>query len=221
MILPDLDEALRYCGVPKPDESLRGRMIQLVDRVKDELNPRSVWAVYSLLKTTTGVILQGTDLLLKGNTASRMLSGCEKAAVMVCTLGSAFDRLLREYQIRDISEALLLDGLGSAWVEAVCDQVENEMAAAISGVYFTDRFSPGYGDLPLDLQPGLLNALNAQRRTGVTVLPSNLMNPMKTVTALVGLSPEPQAARIRGCAYCRLSSTCALRKRGISCVSES
>ena len=43
------------------------------------------------------------------------------------------------------------------------------------------------------------------------------MNPSKSVTAIIGLSDRPQAARIRGCAYCSMRETCALRKGGKHC----
>ena len=44
-----------------------------------------------------------------------------------------------------------------------------------------------------------------------------LMNPTKSVTALIGISDRPQMARIRGCAYCTMRETCALRKGGKHC----
>ncbi len=53
--------------------------------------------------------------------------------------------------------------------------------------YFRPRFSPGYGDLPLALQPDLLHFLNAQRWVGITVGKTLLMSPMKSVTAIMGI----------------------------------
>ena len=60
-------------------------------------------------------------------------------------------------------------------------------------------------------------ALDAQRRIGLHVTNSLLLNPTKSVTAIIGLSDRPQAARIRGCAYCSMRETCALRKGGKHC----
>ena len=100
----------------------------------------------------------------------------------------------------------------------MCDDVEEKIRQALSGrCFLTDRFSPGYGDLPLTLQPQLLDALDAARRVGVTVLPSCLMNPVKTVSAVVGIADHPMLARIRGCRYCHMNKSCELRKRGASC----
>ena len=57
------------------------------------------------------------------------------------------------------------------------------------GLVPTRRYSPGYGDLPLSVQPALLDALDAGRRLGVTLTESLLMVPMKSVTAVVGIGP--------------------------------
>ena len=100
----------------------------------------------------------------------------------------------------------------------MCEQLQREAARRLPALYQTDRFSPGYGDLPLTLQPGILAALDAGRRAGITLLPSLLMNPSKSVTAIFGLSQRPQPARVRGCAYCRMQATCTLRKGGNTCA---
>ena len=111
----------------------------------------------------------------------------------------------------------LLDGFGGAYVEAGCNAAEREIAAKLPGKYLTDRFSPGYGDLPLDVQGALLALTDAPRRLGITLNESNLMNPVKSVTAVIGLSDTPQQARIRGCDFCAMRTRCNLRKAGKTC----
>jgi cobalamin-dependent methionine synthase I len=49
------------------------------------------------------------------------------------------------------------------------------------------RFSPGYGDLPLELQTNLFKVLDCQHFIGLTLNDSMLMSPSKSVTAIVGL----------------------------------
>ena len=87
-----------------------------------------------------------------------------------------------------------------------------------AGRFLTDRFSPGYGDLPLSLQADFLRATDAGRKLGITVNDSFLMTPCKTVTAVIGLSERPQPARVRGCAHCNLRESCRLRQKGESCA---
>lgn len=217
-MLPDLREALRYSGIPSPTEDMLSHMEQLAREAEPRLHPKAAWKCFDLRHTEEGVWLQGTDMLLTGKLAGAMLKDCDKAAAMVCTIGPGFDTLLRTVSARNMSDALLMNGLGGAWVEQYCNDTEQQIRDALPGYYLTDRFSPGYGDLPLSLQAQLLNALNAVRRCGVTLLPSQLMIPEKTVTAIVGLSDRPQQARIRGCRYCAMSKTCTLKKGGHTCA---
>ncbi len=103
-------------------------------------------------------------------------------------------------------------------METGCDEAEKAIAARFPDKFLTDRFSPGYGDLPLSLQRALCAALDSQRRLGVTVTESLLMVPMKTVSAVIGLADTPQPARVRGCAFCARRETCTFRKNGNTCT---
>ena len=218
----DISEALRYLGVrgEAPDE-LRLGAAEAAMRLEKAVSPRSVWRLCPLRREGDALIAEGTGLVLSGKTARLMLESCDAVALMACTLGAGFDALMRTEQARDISRAVLLDACANACIESVCDAVEREIAAARPGLYLTDRFSPGYGDLPLEIQPTLCQALDAPRRIGLTVTESRLLNPVKSVTALVGLSKSPQKARVRGCAFCAMKENCALRKGGKNCASES
>ena len=62
-----------------------------------------------------------------------------------------------------------------------------KMNAAVHGLAGNWRFSPGYGDCPLSAQRSIVNALNATRLIGLTVTPTSLLMPTKSVTAVIGL----------------------------------
>lgn len=207
----DIREAMRYLGAGKGDESLCAAVQTIACEIKEL--PRYTYRVFHL----KGLSLPELGLTLTGNTASQMLDECEKVVLLACTLGLEFDARLRAAQARNMSKAVILDACGSALVEQGCGEAEQEISARFPGMYLTDRFSPGYGDLPLSLQPQILQALDAQRRLGIAVSPSFLMTPAKSVTAIIGLSSVPQMARIRGCEYCSMKETCALRKGGKHC----
>lgn len=213
----DIDEALRYLGAAGADDDLRSRMLAAAQEAESRFQPHYTYRVSTVEHRADGEWLADVQLLLPGRSARRMLAECHHAALMVCTLGLTFEQHMRAVQARDMSRAVLLDALGSVMVEAGCDQAEKEIAARFPGAFLSDRFSPGYGDLPLDLQPAICRLTDSQRRLGVHVTPSMLMNPQKSVTAVIGIADKPQRARIRGCAYCAMRNTCALRKGGHSC----
>ena len=217
-MLPDVDEALRYLGAgAHPPKELRRQAAAAAEELAAQIQPRYTFQVFSLSHENGSFRLVGTDLLLSGCTAERMLAQCGQAILLACTLGTKFDTIVRAAQARDMARAVILDACGSAFVEQGCDEAERDIAARFPGLYLTDRFSPGYGDFPLSLQPGICAVLDAERRVGIHVTPSFLMNPSKSVTAVIGLSDRPQMARIRGCAWCSMHDTCTLRKGGKTC----
>ena len=214
----NIDEALRYLGAGRqaPPE-LRREAEDTARRLTARLRPRYTYRVFSLERRDGALCLPEADLILPGKDAETMLADCGRVALLGCTLGAEFESMLRAEQARDMAKAVLLDACGSAWVESGCDEAEREIAARFPGQYLTDRFSPGYGDLPLSIQPAICGALDLGRRLGVHVSERFLMNPTKSVTALIGISDRPQMARIRGCAYCTMRETCMLCKGGKHC----
>ena len=214
----NIDEALRYLGAGRqaPPE-LRQAAEDAARCLTARLRPRYNYRVFSLEQRDGVLCLPEVHLALPGKDAETMLADCGQVVLLGCTLGAEFESMLRAEQARDMARAVLLDACGSAWVESGCDVAEREIAARFPGQYLTDRFSPGYGDLPLSMQPAICGALDLGRRLGVHVSERCLMNPSKSVTALIGISDRPQMARIRGCAYCAMRETCTLRKGGKHC----
>lgn len=202
----NIAEALRYLGIREdPEDRMRAALADLAQALQSRLTPRFIWTLHRV-----------EDLALPGQMARTMLQDCRECALLVCTLGGEFDQWVRREQHRDMTRAVLLDALGSVYVESGCDAAEDAIRARFLHMYLTDRFSPGYGDLPLDLQAELL-ARAGGSRIGVTVTESQLMLPQKSVTAIVGLADRPQKARIRGCAHCSFAPHCDLRKGGTPC----
>ena len=205
----NIAEALRYLGITAPDDALATDMAALAAALQARITPRYTWTV---LPPQSNYALS-----IKHYEFPRaLLADCTHIAVLTASLGAEFDLWVRREQARDMGRAAMLDALGSAYVEAACDAAEAEIRARFPGKYLTDRFSPGYGDLPLTLQPELLR-LTGAHRIGVTLTDSLLMNPQKSVSAIVGVADTPQPARIRGCAHCNLREHCTYRKAGTTC----
>jgi hypothetical protein len=198
-------------------ESLRRKTSALLAELRKNIQPRYVCRLFPLRRENGDFYLQGASVVLRGESVRAMLEDCDAAFLLLCTLGAAFDNALRATEARDMSKAAILDACGSALTEYGCDAAERELSARCPGRFLTDRFSPGYGDIPLSLQADICALLDAPRRLGVCVTDSMTLNPRKSVTAIVGVASRPQRARVRGCAYCAMKDTCALRKSGANC----
>ena len=211
-----LSEALRYMRSDNVPE-ISSKAEKALNLLRESSPAKYLYRVFGLEKTDNGYMLSGSGIVLSGKSAETMLRGCHSAAIMICTLGFGFETELRKAQARSMADAVILDACGSALVEEACDEAEREISSALPGMHLTDRFSPGYGDLSLDLQTEISRVLNAEKLLGVHLNESLLFYPSKTVSAIIGIADEEQPARIRGCDYCSMRESCALRKRGGSC----
>lgn len=150
----------------------------------------------------------------KGKDVRAMLAPCREGILLAATLGAQSERLLLREQARGSAEAVMMDAVLSAAIEAVCDQAESELReeAQRRGMYLTDRFSPGYGDMPLEQTREICEILDASKSIGLTVSHSGIMIPRKSVTAVMGVSPTPVLRRPSGCEGCSMRKTCALSR---------
>ena len=211
----DRGQVRRYLGCRGAyDEALEEELLRWSETLRAEAEPRAVWKLFPLLPDFS---LAGACFRLEGDAIRALLKDCDQVILMAATLGNSVERLIRRTQAVDMAGALILDACGSAAIENVCDNLCADLAAEFAPRYLTDRFSPGYGDMPLSQQRELFAALDVTRRIGVTLTDSGLMLPQKSVTALIGVSDRPQTLRPRGCAACGLHDTCAYRKDGKHC----
>ena len=165
--------------------------------------------------------LEGCGLVLEGNSIAEHLRGACKVALMACTLGAVSEREMRKHEAISVADGVMFGSCCSAFVEAAANVTEGLIVGFAHDMGLTTnwRFSPGYGDLPLSAQPALLKALDASRRLGIAVTSTNMLVPVKSVTAVLGLFEQPaDGGEARdACAICRLRDGCELRKRGVTC----
>lgn len=203
---------LGYRGQEYPPE-LEQQIHRCIEEVTKAAQPR---LVYRILPVQEGQV-QGFPL--EGNDMRELLANCQQAVLMAVTLGPQVEQLLMRREITNMADAVIMDACASTAVENVSDHFEFDLREQLEqeGKYLTDRFSPGYGDLPLHTQTRFCDVLDTVRRIGLTVTPKNIMIPRKSVTAILGISNRPQKLRKRGCEVCSMFLTCPYRKEGNSC----
>ncbi len=204
-----VSEAARYMGVNgEPDDAVRKLIERADETARKKVVPKYVYRISETELLDNGVRLVNLGLILTGNDIKKHLSGCGKAVVFAATLSSQADKLIRQAGVTDVADALAMDCVCSALIEQVCDKAENEIFKEVKAAYRTWRFSPGYGDLSINLQEDLLKALNAQRRIGLTVTAENIMMPLKSVTAVIGISDIPVRNKPAKCELCNMRGKC-------------
>ncbi len=173
-------EILRYagckndCELPLVDECL--------SEVKDKLFYKICYRFFDVKFTENEIDLG----FAKTNSESlrRNLDGCEKIILFSATIGIEIDRLIKKYNKISPSRALVFQAIGAERVESLCNSFNEEMSEEF---LLKPRFSPGYGDLSLDIQKDIFNVLECPKNIGVTLNDSLLMSPSKSVTAIIGI----------------------------------
>ena len=214
----DLDRALVYMGSRGRDASALMPLVnECAERLAETISPLYIYRLFPLKRSEKGIEVCGTELVLTGRSIFDHLEGCESCVLLAATLSSGADRLIRQFEAYDMTKAFVTDCIASSAIEDVCDGAENDIMKRLPDKHFTWRYSPGYGDLPLELQRMLLNVLDAPKRIGLNVTDSGMLVPSKSVTAVIGVSDEPVSRKKRGCGGCSMFENCTFRKGGDHC----
>lgn len=211
-------EVLRYLG--HRGQEIGPELDEQIDRISQmclaDAEPRYYFEVFPV---EPGPEINGVRLL--GEDIKKHLAGASYCAVMAATLGFGVERaMLRLGRGSTVSE-VIYNAACTALVEAVADECEAKIRAyaADRGLVTSYRYSPGYGDFPLDQQTQVLGLISAGTRLGITLTDSMLMLPRKSVSALIGLYPEELGVRRGGtsCDRCENREFCEFRKEGYGC----
>ena len=109
--------------------------------------------------------------------------------------------------------------MSAAYIESYLDDVTLKLSQgyAEKGYHMTMRYSPGYGDLGLDVQPKIIDILQAQKRIGLSSNDDHLLIPRKSITAFIGLQQKPYINLNNRCDNCLIRNICELRKGDKNC----
>ncbi len=205
-------------GKNMPDENTLKRLDEAQKSLLSEISPKYVYKLFKIAANDGEKVTLDCGFELCGKDISRHLDGCAEAMLMAATLSEGADRVIRHFQAVDMASAVIADALASAAIEQVCDNACEEIADRLKGSFFTWRFSPGYGDFPIQTQKKFLTLLNAEKIIGLYATESFLLVPTKSVTAIIGVSENPVEKARKGCAGCNMVKDCKFRERGERCV---
>ncbi len=196
------NEVLRYAGVKESTEEIMALLDECIKEAESFIKPKLCYNEFEVKLTDCIEFPFGkvwSENLLKN------LNGCKKVIIFAATLGAQYDRLLLKYSKVSPAKAVLFEAIGTAEIERVCD----EFCCKVN--HFTKpRFSPGYGDLPLEFQKEIFKVLDCPKKIGLTLNESLLMSPSKSVTAIVGITNK-ECDEKQGCEICE-NKNCLFRR---------
>ncbi|WP_022932368.1 vitamin B12 dependent-methionine synthase activation domain-containing protein [Treponema bryantii] len=212
---PDMKETARYLGYSRfvsPDQDVSELLEKAASEMAEVMKVQAVFEVFDLsvvecrdsgvskpsYEPTDQVVsirpsdysttLSFADVTLHSRDLGRNLSGCSQVALLAATIGPQVDTLIRRYSSLDPVYASILQATGAMFIEELVDLVNAEIKkiAAAQGLKTKPRYSPGYGDVPLQVQKDFFRLLPCTR-IGLTLMDTLIMAPEKSVTAFVGI----------------------------------
>ena len=183
----DTGEILRYAGVKELTDEVGKLLEQCISEARALIDCRVCYKEFEICLEEDEIDLGFARA--KSAKLAKNLSECCRIILFSATVGGGIDRLIKKYSVSSPAKALFMQAIGTQQVEALCDLFNRQVAseAAVRGYSTRPRFSPGYGDLSLDLQRDIFESLDLTKWIGITLNDSLLMTPTKSVTAIIGL----------------------------------
>lgn len=212
----DTAETRRYAGLRKSefpqatieDACLEGRLL---------VQPKGTWEIYPY-DHTSHTVLAETPFTLQGEKIVKHLAGCKQVIIMAATIGEDIEDAVTAYfTAGKYAYSTILDAAATTAVEQVADAMEKYIQSQIErqGLSMKWRFSPGYGDWPIEQQPDMLRLSQADK-IDIHLTDSMMLVPRKSITAIIGLYNQPAAttctAQKHSCETCGMQD-CPARVR--------
>lgn len=149
-----------------------------------------------------------------GKIIPKMLRHSEIYAFFLVTAGPEPENLARSLMTEgNYLDGYIVDLLASALVDSVADQIQEQVRhlAEQRSMQITNRYSPGYCSWKVDEQQKLFR-LFPEGCCGISLSESSLMNPVKSISGIIGIGAEV-AFRDYTCEICSMLH-CQFRKVG-------
>ena len=198
-------EAVRYLGFGRreSDEATLRLVTAAFSQLERAASPRIVWGVFDLKTAGEGRLDIG-GMEVESRSLWKNMKGCCQAVVLGATLGSGVDLLMRRQSLTDMAAAVVTQACAAAMLEEYLDGEQEKIGRELEreGKYLRPRFSPGYGDFSICHQGQLLAMLEAPKRIGLSMTDSSMLTPVKSVTAVIGVSAVKEPCHRKGCEAC-------------------
>ncbi len=212
-------EICSWMGYPshqQPDPQTISLAQQASKIVLDSAQPRGVFQRDGLYTNEQGTIMW-RQMPLLGEDIGLHLKHCTHAVWMAVTIGTKTEMQLRRIA-KDVALSYAVDAAAGLLAEKLADQLQAFVQEQLQqGEYMTIRYSPGYGDFPIETQRDVVRMLDTQKQMGLTVNSGGILIPRKSITAICGISNQPVKGRLAGCNHCLLREKCKYRKEGKYC----
>lgn len=208
---------LNYLGYGGASPS-EADMMTIEDEIKELMNLSQVYYIMRSFELE-GMRIVGTSVEIPGKSAQNLLDGCFEVILLAATLGPQIDRWIQRGMTLKPELGVIRDAIASSAIETKVQEINRAHGEKLSveNYYLTRRFSPGYGDVPIEFSREICRLLDTTRTIGLSFSDSGILMPRKSITAFIGVSVKPQIGDMYKCRHCNMADNCRFYKRGDRC----
>lgn len=189
----DLTELLGFEGdiIPEPFPEI------IAQAIKDASQFCNIQGGYRIFESVK-IDLKKESIQIEDKTfyptkiVTRQLKESTSAALFICTAGNGITVHANELISQgDPMTGYIFDVIGSITVEKAIEKIQLELESKLlqSGLKISDRYSPGYCEWSVAEQQSLFQ-LMPESFCGVTLSDSSLMDPIKSVSGIIGIGEK-------------------------------
>jgi hypothetical protein len=214
---PDIARMEKLLGYDHgdPEQTIRPLIEEILT---DSENISGIKAEYRIFKEPAFSdkgknICIGEITLSVGSVIFRQLKEAQFVALFLCTAGKELSSRSHEaLKAGDPLRGYIYDLIGSEVTEAAADRIQNYLTDEMksSGMNITNRYSPGYCGWDVSEQHKLFR-LFPNNHCGIMLTPSALMDPVKSVSGIIGIGSKVRRAPY-SCKICDVKN-CIYRNR--------
>ncbi len=191
--------------------ALRTRLAALLEEASEVMRPAACYEAFPIEKVLHGQFRLAGGTRIGGGPVVEVVGGAEVLYVAVCTVGRALDERVREHRRAGRRfEMLMLDELGSWGVDQVRRQLYDGVSCELAGRGWrtSSPLSPGEGVWSIREQRTIFGLLGAEE-IGVRLLPSYVIEPLKSLTVVFGAGARPMGVEgMTNCDFCSIQDRC-------------
>ncbi|MFH1414857.1 MAG: hypothetical protein ABIH89_02070 [Elusimicrobiota bacterium] len=179
-ILRTLKYDSRYTVLDPGTENL---IQSTIERAYELICPCAVYKTFAVATEDFSVVKD--DITLGSIRVQKMLRKAPAFSLMAVTIGDELESEVDRIKKDNMTEAYILDAAGSEAAEQSVNFVSKMLTeeAIKSECHLSDRYSPGYGDWPLEASKRILKYLDKEK-IDIHLSDSGIMRPRKSITAL-------------------------------------
>jgi hypothetical protein len=205
------DSFARLLQNPARREALR----RAVAEMSEAIQPAACWDTFPIQKIMHEKLVLANGVRIGGGPVAPVIGGAEALMVAICTAGPAADRVIAAAQKqKELFKTMILNDLAAWAVDTVRQQLclQFEMETHRQGLRTSTPLSPGESVWPIKEQAILFSLLDAGQ-IGVSLSPSMVMTPLKSLSMIMGFGAQPMGVEgASNCDFCSIKERCNYRR---------